>query len=75
MNEELKVKLGAALHEMWGRWIMEMFSQHGNFGPRGIFVIDADKASEWSKQANLPYDQLPEAQRALDNAEVMKIMN
>jgi hypothetical protein len=59
--------LAAFFHDVWARWMKYMFNEsRGALLATPAWVINTESYKRWRRQADTPYDRLPEGERNSD---------
>ncbi len=72
-SPELTETLASIEHERWSHWQRYM---HGKCTPNddGSLTIPRELAQHWAQQMSMPYEALPEDQRASDREQVERYL-
>lgn len=65
--------LAEYMHEAWSGWMQYLF-EHGTQNDDGTFTIDFEQVGRWRRQMNMPYGELPEAEKDSDRIEANRIL-
>lgn len=71
--EDLMEQLADAEHASWGRWMLYLFETCQQ-NPDGSVTIPPALVKRWDRQANTPYRDLTEREKASDRDEVRRIL-
>ena len=72
--DETREKLAAYAHAAWSGWMNYLFSKTGWIGMDEITTIPEWAVNRWTRQASLPYAEMPENEKGLDRDEADKIL-
>jgi len=71
-GDDTKERLAAYAHEAWSGWMKYLFSKCEDHGD-GLF-IPGKLVARWQRQAQTPYGELPEGEKASDRKEAAVMM-
>lgn len=75
MSDDVRERLAEYAHEAWSGWMDYLFSKCLNGTViEGSAVLPPEFVQRWTRQANTPYADLPENEKASDRAEADKMM-
>jgi hypothetical protein len=72
-KSELREALAEYAHAAWSGWMHRVFTK-STAQPDGTVVMRADLSEVWRRQADTPYEKLPDKEKASDLDEADKIL-
>ena len=69
----LREELAALSHVQWSGWMRYLFSV-SHKGGLGTVLLDQEHVERWTRQAEMPYADLPEDEKSSDRVEADKVI-
>ena len=74
LSKMVKEHLAKYAHQAWSDWMIYLFEKSTK-NDDGTVTIPVWAVKRWQRQAQTPYDELPEIEKESDRSEALDILN